>query len=1715
MSLGRKIFKLFSCIFACAFFTCAGMSVANADTTASYVFTVTTTNMSVGDSFSFSLAAKGTFYVDCDGGTLTTTASPTGITGSVSSGWTINRASNLTEVTYTCSSYSTAGQKNIRFGGLATEYDVGQPSIKFTTPAKVSSLTGNLSSIFRYLGSGSGQHPEFRGTFAGCVNLTSVPASLFGNFTSIPGSSAMFWGTFSGSGLTTIPKLLFSRITTGAESMFNQTFENCTQLTTIPSELFDGITVGADNMFGMTFKGCSGLRPTTANNNKPIPDGLFSNITSGATDMFAYTFSGCTQLKSIPATLFEHITSTKANGDPTMRMFNATFSGCTQLESIPSGLFSSITTGANYMFGSTFSGCTSLKYLPENLFANITTLTVNNTTVGTQMFNSTFKGCSGLMENTSSNVAAAKWNFIPKSFFAGMINENNPSQSLYTTDMMKDIFKNTSLRTCCPAGYENYITGYESHWDQHVSCTPCAAGYTSTQCGSCVPSVTLQYNCNNTAGQGLSGQYPQGTSMWATDHAPNCTPPANSEFVGWYCTEGNDYNDGVPVSVTGSINGLSTPQVHETFLCSGTACYFTLMNPTMCVAVWRTANPCPNGTTMVEYVLGTPASESVVDFEATNSPYGTVTVESMCSKTEGMPYYPGTPSSNIGIRSGYCWCRLTQFDPVNNGSTVTFSNGEYGTANWVFVGSTANCSDCQNSCESAVNIDSFALFRESLYTTYQCINDYTLTYDCNNANLGATGNQNTQVTLSSGTEVTVDETVANNYCQTPSGYEFVTWVCSWGTSGSNNLALSVVGNIAGDSVTHSGNTYYVPINSNLIGWNSNNANTNSFYFNIEHDTDCVAVWRPTSTCLNNGQSVGYVLWAEAGTTVANALINTSGTQHIVYDDPNSPNLENADFYVEYSYGSVYVEAMCSPTPGVAGVPGNPVETNIHYNDLTGDNPYCWCRVRGWCEPNTGDCLPSNGSYSALEYMPWVMYNGEPGGDCNQCAYYCSKIRTNMPRMLEGLYTTELCRYNVSYNCNNSGVVNPAPTSVTMDQTYTLADISNCGTQTGKYIVDSGNNIIGNGWKCEANNTSGTYLNANSGTWQWTDSYTCTAQWASYSLSYNCGVTGSDVSAVGNGPASQSFAGVNSVTISNPGNTCTATGYSFDGWWCYDNNAGFYSGNIYTPNSSYAYGNGSATCVARWKANDPCAPGTLDTANKEVLGILMPTEEMNDPENTWKDHFSLNSLWGPDAVAPDGVNGNEVTFPYGTIVLEGLCSMTSGIPGQVGYPDTTNTDQHCWCRVAKFEGEELTDYPWVYYQDFASSGTNCSVAKCSEVCANGVYNDWNDSHDFYLNFLHSLYVKNICLYTLRYKCDSSATATYGGSYADGVNVPLWNSATTATNCPSQAANGQELDVWTCDNNVTVNNNSIYMPANNVTCTASWKSTNYTVTFLRGDSNNDGSGVSATGTMSPTTGLHYNNTVTLPPNGFTPPFGFVFSRWWCDNSIGYKYAGTTFTMPAANVQCTAQWVRSTVNLMWELNGGTMPTYESGGNTLSYTNPPSCTYGMSNGISTVYQPNRPGYSFLGWKVTDWDECGLRSLDVSLTASHMYAKTNDNTCKSFINNVETPSNCSDSVYGDLNAKEWKDIFSYGTVYGVSYCGTNAGTSGQAGNPGSENGQNCWCAVTKFVPSGGNACIVSSPSYVFYQTNSHCSTQCTEVCANQTGWSYIITRPALYGQTQ
>jgi hypothetical protein len=277
-----------------------------------YPFSVTTSSISSGGTFQFSLSAQGNFYVDCGtGGTL---SSDDSTANRMISGGTIKKT-DKTNYTFKCT-YSSAGTKTIRFGGTATNYntDTYTAAISFypnysaaNSAALITSISGNLSTIFPiYDVTTYGKYPTFYGTFHGGTGLISIPGTLFSGYTSAGGN--MFNGTFSGcSSITSIPNELFSNITTiyGFET-FNSTFAG-TGITSLPTHLFSNITtmIDAGRPFGWTFSECPNLRGY-------VPPTLFAGLIANGSPKVYHTMEaafGCGSIDtSCPSGTVQYIT---------------------------------------------------------------------------------------------------------------------------------------------------------------------------------------------------------------------------------------------------------------------------------------------------------------------------------------------------------------------------------------------------------------------------------------------------------------------------------------------------------------------------------------------------------------------------------------------------------------------------------------------------------------------------------------------------------------------------------------------------------------------------------------------------------------------------------------------------------------------------------------------------------------------------------------------------------------------------------------------------------------------------------------------------------------------------------------------------------------------------------------------------------------------------------------------------------------------------------------------------------------------------------------------------------------------------------------------------------------------------------------------------------------------------------------------------------------
>ena len=223
---------------------------------------------------------------------------------------------------------------------------------------------------------------------------------------------------------------------------------------------------------------------------------------------------------------------------------------------------------------------------------------------------------------------------------------------------------------------------------------------------------------------------------------------------------------------------------------------------------------------------------------------------------------------------------------------------------------------------------------------------------------------------------------------------------------------------------------------------------------------------------------------------------------------------------------------------------------------------------------------------------------------------------------------------------------------------------------------------------------------------------------------------------------------------------------------------------------------------------------------------------------------------------------------------------------------------------------------------------------------------------------------------------------------------------------------------------------------------------------------------------------------------------FASGIASNAASAPCTNNTLETYSGNSNLSADWQPNEIQLRWYDNN-TLLDVQSSANT--------CTY---DGTLTIPQtaPTRTGYTFDGWTVRQ--EYDFSTLPTNEAGNERYGKGKSGYLgcyKQSLGNFEG-ANCKteDFIGGfsDLDKGEWKAVFSWGKIYGMSMCSSTTGTLGTTGTPTeTSGGQYCWCRATGYVPNVENTRYApTSAGWVF---NSNCrlsdgSNICRSVCAGR-----------------
>ena len=253
-------------------------------------------------------------------------------------------------------------------------------------------------------------------------------------------------------------------------------------------------------------------------------------------------------------------------------------------------------------------------------------------------------------------------------------------------------------------------------------------------------------------------------------------------------------------------------------------------------------------------------------------------------------------------------------------------------------------------------------------------------------------------------------------------------------------------------------------------------------------------------------------------------------------------------------------------------------------------------------------------------------------------------------------------------------------------------------------------------------------------------------------------TGFKSSALGATTDTQCYRGCNTA---NMGTTITNYPHAFE---FYPNSNDYYGGTendtclIESCEAGYHVDNNACvanTITINWNGATAAAI-SANNAGTTTYGGDIRTPQSIDPSQVpagkrfvgWKfskpSEFNLATLdtslddggWG--CITHDGNNTNQstydltnagtwgLTFSYGKVRGEALCSSTSGTYAQTGTPDESETGPHCWCKATQYqangssEWKNVSPVPWVLNFD-GYDAADCAFV-CAVLCAGNVGGD---------------------------------------------------------------------------------------------------------------------------------------------------------------------------------------------------------------------------------------------------------------------------------------------------------------------------------------------------------------------------------------------------------
>ena len=392
-----------------------------------------------------------------------------------------------------------------------------------------------------------------------------------------------------------------------------------------------------------------------------------------------------------------------------------------------------------------------------------------------------------------------------------------------------------------------------------------------------------------------------------------------------------------------------------------------------------------------------------------------------------------------------------------------------------------------------------------------------------------------------------------------------------------------------------------------------------------------------------------------------------------------------------------------------------------------------------------------------------------------------------------------------------------------------------------------------------------------------------------------------------------------------------------------------------------------TWYAGWGCYQEATPDTPTNNNGYVFagwydaatGGNQVTNWCIDSDTNVYAHWACNINYNATAhsATPSATANNSAT--YGSAYnMPSVSSVSAAADGYTFVGWTTDSNPSV-TRTGATAGTVANSWTW-------TNGTNWT----EETCPTNLY---------------AAYIAN--QYTVTYKCNGGTIdSSLVDSAADNVGtdtVTYGTPYTFVTQADLCSYSNQTPSGWSCNISSTPwFEEQNWDVTDNVICEAQWNNTPYTITYTCGSLPNNGGTVG--GTLTNNTDTVYNGTqnyqLRTSANGCGMDHqldGYHFAGWTCTPNLATGSSSATYSVNwpsstivsetietigiSSNATCEAVWAKDMVDLIYLETPGDETAYANG----------SCNYGGNGSDGAFNLPNNPtktGYTFTGWKITDW---------------------------------------------------------------------------------------------------------------------------------------------------